>query len=50
VNEQEALLALLDPDVVLWADPVAVQAGVAEIRGARDHQPSSSQVRPESRA
>jgi RNA polymerase sigma-70 factor (ECF subfamily) len=33
----EALLALLDPDVVLRADPAAVQAGAgAEVRGARE--------------
>ena len=32
----EALVALLDPDVVLRADPAAVQAGAAgELRGAR---------------
>jgi RNA polymerase sigma factor (sigma-70 family) len=33
----EALLALLDPDVVLRADPAAVQAGAAaEVHGARE--------------
>jgi RNA polymerase sigma factor (sigma-70 family) len=30
----EALLALLDPDVMLRADRAAVQAGVSEVRGA----------------
>jgi RNA polymerase sigma-70 factor (ECF subfamily) len=34
-GEFDALLALLDPDVVMRADPAAVLAGASEARGAR---------------